>query len=565
MLCISTFTKAESLVASVDRNVISIADTFTLQLEAKDLGSLNQPDFSVLEKSFDILSKNVSHNIQNINGVSTQSVVWQLQLQAKQLGDVEIPDFTIEGVSSQKIIIKVKKAVIESADNLDFKLQLSANKEQLKVNEQVLLTLKFFYAKYVNNLQNTELDLANAKVIRLENKEYETQIQGKPYGVFEISYALFPTEEGVLEIPAQQVSVRMGRNSLFSARQGRAVTLRSKALQIPITALKNSNNVIVADDLVLSEKWPTNLQSVEVGNSLTREINLNIKGALAQTVPAIVMPEMAGLKIYPEAADKNEQKTANGVFIQRSRKFAIVPTQPGSVELPAIEYQWWNATEQKFQTARLPARTIKVTNAASDKTSTSLTGETQAKQEEVQVAPKEALREKIKLEKVYVENPVNYWLIASNIVSALVIAFLVLLLFWKRQKKADQALQTQPQEIDLEQQQFDLLLRACEQDSPAKIYQQLQRWSSCLKLDQWSQAGFKEQADYLQQSLFAQQSTPQSTQQSAQYSEQQTWSKEQFKVLLQAERKQWLADQKSDEKNKAVQHKFSLYPERVSG
>lgn len=550
MFCIATIVKAESLVATVDRNVISIADTFILNLEAKDLGSLNQPDFSILEADFEIISKNVSHNIQNINGVSSQSAVWQLQLQAKKLGEVEIPAFDMEGVSSQSISLQVKEVIVESANNLDFKLQLNANKEQLKENEQVLISLKFYFSKYVNNLQNTEIELDNAKVTRLKDKQYETQIQGKTYGVFEISYVVFPSTKGLLDIPAQQVSVRMGRNSLFNARQGKTITLRSNALQIPVSSLQGTSNVIVADDLVLTENWPTDLQSVEVGDSLTREISLKINGALAETVPAIAMNEIQGVKIYPEAANKDEKKTVNGVFIQRSRKFAIVPIQAGSLELPAIEYQWWNAREQKLQTASLPARKIHVIEA-SDSAESNLINrvEVQIETENKKAQAPDTQPVKTKLEKVYVESPVNDWLIISNIFSVLVITLLSLLLFLRRKKEDEQPAQKPLQNIDQEKQLFDQLLVACENENCAHIYQQLQRWSNGLDRDQWSLPSFKVQADNLQQALFANQSTDY------------VWSKEQFVKLLHEERKQWLADQKND--GKSTQRHFELYPDRA--
>ncbi len=550
IFCFATIVKAQSLVASVDRNVISIADTFTLQLEAKDLGSLNQPDFAILDTDFEILGKNVSHNIQNINGVSSQSVVWQLQLKAKKLGEIEIPVFKLDDVSSQNIIIKVQQVEVESADNLDFKLQLVANKKQVKVNEQVLLTLKFFYAKYVNNLQNTELDIANTKIIRLENREYETQIQGKTYGVFELNYALFPSAAGIIDIPAQQISVRMGRSSVFNGRQGKTVTLQSKALQIPITELANSQNVIVADDLVLTENWPTQTQELKVGDSLTREINLKINGVLAETIPAIAMPEMSGVKIYPEAADKKEQKNTNGIFVKRSRKFAIVPTQAGTLEIPAIEYQWWNAIEQKMETASLPAREIQVIAAPSSKVSTPPQINDQLKKSlKGDNLPQPV---KVKLEKVYVENPVNYWLIGLNIVSLLIIMVLSVLLYLHKKKARKPPLEEQYLMIDQEQQLFDALINTCQKEDRANIYRQLDRWSSCLNIKQWSQSELKVQVDSLQRGLYA--TSP----------SQSAWSKDSFIELLQKERKQSLKKHKLDVSNHPKNSQFTLYPDQVA-
>lgn len=566
---LSTLAQAKSLIASVDRNLVNIADTFTLQLEAKDLGSLNQPDFSALDTDFEVLSKSVSHNIQNINGVSSQSVVWQLQLQAKRLGDVEIPVFELEGESSQPIAMQVKEIQIESADNLDFKLQLVANKEQVKVDEQVLITLKFFYSKYVNNLQNTDLELASAKIFRLDNREYETQIQGKKFGVFEISYAVFPNAAGMLDIPAQQISVQLGRSSIFNTRRGRTITLRSDALQIPVENLGGSEEeklgIIVADSLTLSEKWPSKSEDIVLGDSLTREINLTINGALTETIPAIAMNEQLGIKIYPEAADKQEQKTSNGVFIQRSRKFAIVPTQAGTFELPEINYQWWNAIEQKMEVARLPAKRIQVSlPAGAQQTTPSAPSQSvtpqQSRDQELDKAIAQSQVPATTLEKVYVENKINYWLIVTNIISVVGIVVLVVLLLGKRKSSKHQLVDSKSDSDNTEQLAFNTLIKTCESDDLNAIYLAFQSWSRHSGVSQWHEVELQRQSAQLQQVLFSN------------HTQQLSWSNTQFVQSLHNERKHLLkngtltngklANNKLANKQQSefANEQFALYP-----
>lgn len=541
MIMCCPWVQAKSLNASVDRNTISISDTFTLSLEARDLGVLSQPDFTALAKHFDILSKNVSHNLQNINGVSSQSVTWQLQLQAKQLGDARIPSFSLQGVDSQPIKINVTKAQLTDADNADFQLTITSSKQQLKVNEQTIIKLKLLYAKNISSLQSSEMEIANAQITALENQEYETQIQGKKYGVFEISYAVFPTAAGVLEIPAQQIAVGVGRRSVFNNSQSKVVRLASQALQIPVSVVKQGNGVLVADQLALSQKWSLQGQTIDLGESITREISLQLKGALAATVPVLAMEPHSGLKIYPEVANKSESKAAEGVVVKRSRKFAIVPTQAGIFELPALEYQWWNATEQKMEVARLPAKRIEVLNPVQ-----------QSDQQPViapPATPEQLPSTSVQLEKVWVEKPLNQWLVWLNASFFIIIVILSSLLFKAKSRTKPKPLELlRESEEGKESSIYQQLINAVDKNDATQTDQLLLRWTVCLGQPDWLDAGFNQSVIQLRHQLYAANTT------------ELNWANKTFKQQLQAERKLQQANSKQALQNSHSSPKSALYP-----
>ena len=198
---LSSFAQAKSLAASLDRTAISLADTFVLQVQAKDLGTGSAPDFSVLNKNFRILSNNISQSRQNVNGVSSQSTVWQMQLQAKSIGQWTIPAFSLAGQNSEPIQLSVKKAAVLSTDQPGFSLTLSANKSRALLGEQIIITERFVFATGVNNLRINPFLIDNAQVTRLEDKSYEREVNGTRMGVYEIRYAIFATAIGALKIP----------------------------------------------------------------------------------------------------------------------------------------------------------------------------------------------------------------------------------------------------------------------------------------------------------------------------------------------------------------------------
>ena len=81
---------AANIVASLDRNPVMLDESFRLVLEAD--GPVDQdPNFSVLQKDFEILSQSQSTNMTFVNGSLSRKGVWNLALIGKKPGNFTIP------------------------------------------------------------------------------------------------------------------------------------------------------------------------------------------------------------------------------------------------------------------------------------------------------------------------------------------------------------------------------------------------------------------------------------------------------------------------------------------
>jgi len=460
---------AASLISTVDRNVISIAESFALQIEANDVATASEPDFSLLEKDFEILSRNVSHNYQSINGVNSRRTSWRLQLMAKRLGELQIPSFSLEDVKSQALVVKVEKQQITGKEDTDFDLVLLANKPSVIAQEQIVVTLRFLYAKHVNNLQASEMILDNAQVIKLNDKQYETRRNGRHFGVYEVNYAVFAERTGEVVIPAQKIQVQLGRGSIFNNTRGKTIALQSDPLTIEVRAGAISNqHYIVADALSLQESWAGST-TLSLGESITREINLNLSGAKAATIAALSMADIDGIKIYPEVAIKNEKKTDEGLVTSRARSFALVPTKAGKVVIPAFEIRWWNTQENKLETARLPAKTIEVIAPAKS---------LQAKPvEPTETIDKTVVKTQKVIEKVLVTNPINRWLLVTCVILSVIVLSLMWVIFRQKKQQITVAKTVEVSEDGKEKLLFEQLMTALKHNDDAAIYHSTVRWA----------------------------------------------------------------------------------------
>jgi hypothetical protein len=573
--------QGKSLVASTDRNVVGIADTFTLQIEAKDIASLTSPDFSALDKGFEVLSKNVNHSMHNINGVSSQSIIWQLRLRAKQLGAISIPVFTLDGEQSNAIHLSVEKNAITGADDKNFRLQLTANKTEVVVGEQIIITEMFLFAKNVNNLRISEFKVENAEVIRLDDKSYESELNTKRYGVYEISYAVFPSAAGTLNITEQQLSVNLGRQSLFNNQTSNTITLQTEPISIKVSKLAESKTIkgqalLVADQVILSQMWSADSERIRLGESITREIDLQVKGARAHTLAPLAMPEIDGIKIYPEAGVKSEQKNDTGFSVQRSRKFAIVPTKVGRYVVPAMQIRWYNSKEKKVQLAVLEEKIIEVIAAENSSTinpiinkapSQPLSKDQQNKAQSTNDVEKGGLGketaqkvevEKIVVEKVFVEKPLNYLLLASLVLASIIAITLAILLIKARNRLQQLIVQkeiTDTAALDFKVQEarlFSGLMAAIDNTSQVNIQIALQHWARFSNISDWQNTKLSDSVQLLERSLYA----------SGTVKEQ--WDKVAFKSLIKERRKVLLHNAKADNSDPALTGLYPVTLQKVS-
>ena len=90
LLLSSLACQADSLTATADRTQLSRGETLELQVRF-DGQTTSDPDFSVLEEDFEILSQNQQNQFSIINGTTESYTQWVLQLLPKKTGSLLIP------------------------------------------------------------------------------------------------------------------------------------------------------------------------------------------------------------------------------------------------------------------------------------------------------------------------------------------------------------------------------------------------------------------------------------------------------------------------------------------
>lgn len=360
---------AETARAWLDRDSLQLGETVTLNVESSESG---EPDFSALEADFELLGRSSSSSVSIVNGRTTSSMLWAVGLRPRREGKFTIPPLSIGKARTAPVELTVGAAPVVAAANAgdDFFLEVTADPQRVYVQQQVRVTVRFYYALNLTDGAVEELNVADAVVQKLgQDRSYDAERAGRRYRVMERRYAVTAQKSGGLTLPVLNFRGRAlsgnDPNALFFGR-GRAVNTRSEALNIevrPRPAGSGSGAWLPAQSLQLQIDGLTAATPARVGEPLTLTVTEIAQGLGFEQLPEPELPAIAGAEVYPDKSVTRSRENSGWIVGERSRKFAIVPKRAGKLEIPALSLDWWNAADDTPAKATTEAITLDVAEA----------------------------------------------------------------------------------------------------------------------------------------------------------------------------------------------------------
>lgn len=374
LLLIPTSQTFAAVVAEIDRQSIGFGETVQLVVRSDQRLQGVSPDTQKLDNDFDILSTSQSTRQSIINGRREISSEWLYTLAPKREGRLIVPSISLAGERTQPLVINVGPASQTSADAAVF-LKADLDKTQVYVQQQVLLTLRVYHAVALGRGANlSEPSIPDAIVKKLQDSEYQTRIDGREYRVFEQTFAIFPQRSGTLEIPPSiltaTIPTRRSSRQLLDPFGNNGQTIRllteGKTLDIlPQDERYTGEHWLPANKVSILDDWNGADTTVQLGDSLTRTVTVMADGLLGAQLPPLALPEIAGLKIYPDQAIVSDGE-GDKIMGSSTQSYAIIATLPGQYTLPEQTLQWWDSQAKQTRTATLPAQVLTVLPASAE-------------------------------------------------------------------------------------------------------------------------------------------------------------------------------------------------------
>lgn len=369
LVFIGTSSLAE-VTAKLDRDRVSMGDTLRLTITATAGEDADNTDLRPLLNDFDILQRSTSSSTRIINGQASNTQSVKLDISPKREGTLRIPPLRVGDKATTLILVSVAPAPTIDADSDSVLFEAEIDRDRVYVQGQLLLTLRVQQSVNLDARSITELQLDDAFVKPLEQRSFQRQVNGRPWLVHEVRYAIFPEQSGTLEIPSQTFTAREAqpRRSLFDLGSG-GRPIRRTTEKLNIEVLPRPANFpggiwLPATNVEIQENWSVPPESLKAGESATRTLRLVGEGLQGAQLPPITVPDMPGLKFYPDQPTISEDETGSGVTGQRVDSAALVPTQGGTWNLPEVRIPWWDTASETVRYAVVPSRRVNVSGAA---------------------------------------------------------------------------------------------------------------------------------------------------------------------------------------------------------
>jgi len=389
---------AQRFNATVDKSVVGQNERFQVYftLSCPDLNKASNfkpPDF----KGLKILSgPNQSTSMQIINGKMDASITLSYLVYAPDMGEFNIgsASITYEGkaYTSNPIKVKVEKASpqaqqqnsnsVKSEKEIAKSLFIiaEADKRNACVGEQIIVTYKLYTKVNIASPQITKLPVFQGfwtEEVDIKNINFDVAMyNNERFKVAVIKKAaLFPTKTGTLtvspfelKIPVQVPKKRTGNDifdeffndPFFGRSETVDFTAKSNSLQINVNPIPQQGapqafNGTVGNFNINSEIDKKNLKTNE---SATIRIIISGTGNIKLiTAPEITVP--AGFEKYEPKVVENINRTVP-IGGQKIIDYLVIPRNPGTFEIPPVEFSYFNPSEKRYVTLKTNAFKLNV-------------------------------------------------------------------------------------------------------------------------------------------------------------------------------------------------------------
>ena len=371
-LIASPVSLAANIQVTVNKTKVVKNEVFQLRVVVDEKVSSDDIDFSPLEKDFYLGRPSFGTSINIINGSHSSRSEWNLSLAAQRIGVAKIPAFTVAGATSQPIAIQVTVDRDEPNVGDLIEVQSSLDRNELYPNESALLKTRLIIKADPRRLQNANIIQPQANGLTLaalgEAKQYQSVLNGMEVTVVEQNYRITADQPGEYSLSGIGFSgsVVYGNNRSGSTRLIDAST-KAKQFEVTVNPIPDGYqaNWLPAANLTLEQRWidadgqviSSDTYPTKVGESITREITLDIQGITAERFPDIVVNYPDSMRVYQEKPQFEEMD--QGVT-RMTLTQVLIPQQQGEIELNDISINWWNSTSKQQESDNIKGLTLSV-------------------------------------------------------------------------------------------------------------------------------------------------------------------------------------------------------------
>lgn len=224
------------------------------------------------------------------------------------------------------------------------------------VQTQVVYTLRFFQGADVRDIafHPPQARLASMQALG-PLRTREAMRDGKRYRLLERDFALIPFASGKVALAEAHVSGKLPGTSTTTRWTPAPVEIIVRPVPLDADAAR----WLPAFAVRLSEHWAPLPDSLRPGDSLRRTLRCEAEGVDAAQLPEFAL-SLPGASVLPHPPVLTTRVVGQRLVASREQTFDIVPTQAGTLLIPALALPWWQVERNLPLQAMLPERHLEI-------------------------------------------------------------------------------------------------------------------------------------------------------------------------------------------------------------
>ena len=225
----------------------------------------------------------------------------------------------------------------------------------LTVGQPVELQVEVFVSTWFTRAPEfPTLDLERAVVTPPgRSTNLNQRVGGLQYFGIRRAYTLYPQAAGTYQIPALTLTVRPGGSDDVVNVSTEPLAFEAR---IPPEAA-GLGYFIGTPRLTLAQSVEPAVDTLKVGDALTRTVEMTVVDALSMVLPPLSFDTVPGLAVYPEPPVVTDEGGERGTqrIGRRIESATYVLGTEGVYDLPAVEIAWWDLGAQRLRRTSVPA------------------------------------------------------------------------------------------------------------------------------------------------------------------------------------------------------------------
>ncbi len=336
--------------ASVTPRHIQLNERATLELKISGntlMKHIGSPSFNFLPNFLAVPSRSKT-TPRLVDNRLTVSMAWVYELIPQKVGEVALSDvrFSYQGLpyNANPGIITVGSVdrYIDTATDGIHKVEATVSNSKPYLNEAIEYQFRYLYTTVLPTRESPSYVLPTLSDFLVEElpdtASTPTRVNGRTYHVDRYVRRLYPQKTGKILIPPAALKLPI---------KGNPKTLKTKSVALNVQPLPEIGKPANFDGAIgeYSMRTSVDRRRLEVRNALTLSVTITGTGNIS-TVTAPKIRPLSGFRTDPPIlAQRNSANT-------RIYQYAIIPLKSGILQLPGIEFSYFNPTKETYQTSK---------------------------------------------------------------------------------------------------------------------------------------------------------------------------------------------------------------------